>query len=92
MMWLDSGLSALGLLTQASLAKVTVTLGGASYAYNGKARKPAVTATLNGTTLAKGTDYKVAYADNVNSGTATVTVTGIGNYKGTAKATFEIVG
>lgn len=33
-------------------------------------------------TLVERTDYDVAYADNVKAGTASVTVTGIGNYEG----------
>ena len=35
-------------------------------------------------TLVERTDYDVAYADNVKAGTASVTVTGIGNYEGSA--------
>lgn len=41
-------------------------------------------------TLVLNTDYTVAYTNNVNAGTATVTATGKGNYGGTASATFEI--
>ncbi|MCH5199019.1 MAG: phosphodiester glycosidase family protein [Oscillospiraceae bacterium] len=40
--------------------------------------------------LVKDTDYTVTYANNVNAGTANVTVTGIGNYEGTLEFTFEI--
>lgn len=54
--------------------------------YSGKALKPAVTVTLDGKTLARGTDYTVEYTDN----TATVTVTGAGDYTGDAKAAFMI--
>ena len=45
----------------------------------------------NGYFLVKDTDYTVEFANNVNVGTATVTVTGIGNYKGTKELTFKIV-
>ncbi len=45
---------------------------------------------LAGTTLTKGTDYTVAYTNNVNAGTAKVTVTGIDNYSDTATAEFTI--
>lgn len=41
--------------------------------------------------LAAGTDYKVAYKNNTKVGTATVTVTGKGNYAGKEKVTFDIV-
>lgn len=43
-------------------------------------------------TLTEGVDYTVAYSDNVKKGTATVTVTGIGDYEGvTATTTFKII-
>ena len=37
-----------------------------------------------------GTDYEVEYSNNINIGTANVTIKGIGNYKGTIQKTFEI--
>ena len=40
--------------------------------------------------LVEGKDYKVTYANNINVGTATVTVTGIGAYTGTVTRTFAI--
>jgi len=59
--------------------------------YTGKAIKPAVTVTLSGKTLKKGTDYTVAYRDNTNVGKATVTITGKGDYTGTVTASFRII-
>ena len=44
-----------------------------------------------GRTLKSGTDYKVAYKNNTKVGTATVTITGLGNYRGTKSVTFKIV-
>jgi hypothetical protein len=38
-----------------------------------------------------GTDYTVAYTDNVSAGKATATITGKGNYKGTKSVNFNIV-
>ena len=61
-----------------------------SVTYNGLAQTPAITVKDGSTTLVSGTDYTVAYTDNVNAGTSTVTVTGIGNYSGTKTATFTI--
>ena len=59
--------------------------------YTGEALTPAVTVTLpDGTVLVPDTDYTVAYGNNTNKGTATVTVTGNGNYAGTLNGTFEI--
>lgn len=59
--------------------------------YTGKAIKPSVTVSLNGTALKKETDYSVRYSDNKYTGKATVTITGKGNYTGTKKVTFNIV-
>jgi len=42
-------------------------------------------------TLTAGTDYDVTYDKNTDVGTATVTVTGKGNYTGTQTVTFKIV-
>ena len=41
-------------------------------------------------TLTEGADYEIEYQSNVNAGTGTVLVKGIGNYKGTLKKTFTI--
>ena len=73
---------------QASISGATVKA--ADQTYTGSELKPAVTVTLNGRTLAKGTDYTVAYKNNIGAGTATVTVTGTGNYKGSKTADFAI--
>lgn len=40
--------------------------------------------------LVKGTDYIVSYSNHLNKGKATVTYTGIGNYTGTMKKTYNI--
>ncbi len=61
------------------------------YYDNGAAIKPGVTVKYNGVKLKEGTDYTLSYEDNRNVGTATVKIKGIGNYKGTATANFEIV-
>ena len=59
--------------------------------YTGSAITPDLTVTDGGTALAEGTDYTAAYTDNVNAGTAQVTVTFRGNYTGSAVKTFAIV-
>ena len=70
---------------------VEITLSYSSAAYSGKAKKPAAKLTYHGKTLAKGTDYELAYTDNRNVGKAKVTVTGKGSYAGTKVKTFRIV-
>ena len=59
--------------------------------YTGSAITPAVTVKDGSKTLVNGTDYTVAYSNNTNAGTATVTITGKGNYTGTKTTTFNIV-
>ena len=61
-----------------------------SAVYTGEAIMPEVSVTLDGVQLISGTDFSVSYADNINVGTATATVTGQGNYQGTATRTFQI--
>lgn len=46
---------------------------------------------LDGRTLVKGVDYEVSYSENVNEGTATLMVKGIGNCAGDMHATFQII-
>ena len=68
-----------------------VTLSELSYDYDGTAKVPSVTVRDGSATLVDGTDYELSYADNVDAGTATVTVAGIGGYGSTYAATFEIM-
>lgn len=70
------------------LSQATVSVAGATY--TGSALTPAVTVRCGGAVLRPGTDYAVAYRNNVNAGTGTVTVTGKGGYAGTKVAMFSI--
>lgn len=67
-------------------------LSSTSLSYTGSALEPAVTVkNSNGDTLTNGTDYMVSYSNNVNAGTATVTITGNGtDYTGTITTQFTI--
>ena len=77
-------------IRQAGIARADVAVAGESFIYTGSPITPAVSVTLKNTQLVEGRDYTLAYTDHTNAGTATVTVTGIGNYIGTAKKTFVI--
>lgn len=77
--------------TKVDLSKCTVTLSKTSYTYDGNAKTPTVTVKNGNTTLTKDTDYTVVYKNNTEVGTATVTVTGKGNYTGSKSATFQII-
>ena len=75
----------------ANTGALTVTPATTSYTYDGTEKKPAVTVKSGTATLTENTDYTVAYTNNINAGTATITVTGKGNYVGaTGTATFTI--
>lgn len=74
-----------------SLESADITLENSSYTYTGTEIKPKVTkVTVGGETLTEKTDYTVSYSDNVNAGTAKVTITGAGNYTGKKEKTFTI--
>lgn len=76
--------------TTESIAGASVTGVQSSYLYTGSPIEPAVTVRLNGKTLSRGSDYSVSYQNNVTRGTATIVITGTGNYHGTAQRTFKI--
>ena len=58
--------------------------------YSGSAIMPALSLNFGDDPLVLDTDYTVAYKDNVNCGTATVTITGKGDYAGTIVKSFKI--
>ena len=58
--------------------------------YTGKAQTQAVVVKDGTTTLVKGTDYTLAYKNNTNAGTASVVITGKGNYTSSVTKTFTI--
>lgn len=70
-----------------NLSSAVITV--ADQTYTGKTLIPSITVVLNGAVL-PASAYTVAYSNNINVGTATVTVTGQGNYVGSASATFAI--
>ena len=45
----------------------------------------------NGKALTENSDYTVTYSNNVNEGTATAKLQGIGNYTGSKAVSFRIV-
>ena len=59
--------------------------------WTGEERKPEVTVKDGETALDKKTDYSVEYSNNTDAGTATVTITGKGNYFKSKTVTFKII-
>lgn len=77
-------------IARKSLAKASVSLSKAFYTYDGKEKRPAATVKSGGKRLIRNSHFTVAYRANVNAGTATVTVSGTGNYCGSVAKRFSI--
>ena len=75
-----------------ALSACSIQLSEQTYVYDGIEKAPTVTITYNEKTLTEGKDYQVYFADNVNPGTAKITVIAKtdSDYTGTATITFEI--
>ena len=75
-----------------ALSACSIQLSEQTYVYDGTEKAPTVTITYNEKTLTEGKDYQVYLADNVNPGTAKITVIAKtdSDYTGTATKTFEI--
>ena len=75
----------------ASISGAKITLSETAYRYDGKAHKPGITSVkLGDTVLTAGVDYTAEIPSGTGAGTYTVTVTGKGNYAGTATAKYTI--
>ena len=75
---------------KADIASFDVSFAQSDLVYSGAAQTPDVVVSLDETVLVANTDYVVSFADNLNAGEATVTITGIGNYVGELEKTFTI--
>lgn len=87
-----SGIQRAATINQAAKLRIDISAAvvtASNQTYNGSAKTPTPTVTLNGTTIPS-SGYDVAYSNNTNAGTATITVTGKGDYTGTAYGTFTI--
>ena len=69
--------------TSKSFSDALITLSQSTYTYSGSSCEPEVTVTINNETLYEYYDYEVSYSNNVNAGTAKVTVTLINSDYGT---------
>lgn len=61
------------------------------YTYTGSPITPPIRVEDGKTLLVAGVDYELAYQDNVDAGTATVSIKGIGKYTGSTSTTFQIM-
>lgn len=84
-------------ITQRELSDENITLDKDEFVYNLSVQKPTIAVTVDGKTLDEG-DYELSYLASdgtehncVDVGVVTIIVTGKGNYKGEARATYEII-
>ena len=75
---------------ETDISGASVTLSESSYPYDGTPKTPSVIVKLGEKVLVPDTDYTVTYSNHTNVGTATVTVTGKGNYTGSKTVNFTI--
>ncbi len=75
----------------APITDAVVVLDHTAFKYDGQLHSPGiVSVTLNGTALTEGVDYTAEIPAGTEAGTYPVTLTGTGNYTGTATAMFTI--
>lgn len=77
-------------ISRGSISNCDITLSYTSTTYDGTEKKPSVTVKCNGNTLTEDQDYYLYYRNNTNIGTASVTISGAGNFSGSETKTFQI--
>ncbi len=78
-----------------SISKASVKFDAKSYEYNdvtGLTVPNEITVKVGTEELIEGEDYTIAYTNNTSVGKATAVITGIGEYSGVKKATYQITG
>ena len=77
-------------LPMINIQSANVSVSTNSYVFDNTAKKPSVTVKIGGKVLKNGSDYTVSYLNNTKVGTATVRITGKGDYTGTITRNFTI--
>ncbi len=77
-------------LPMINIQSANVSISTNSYVFDNTAKKPSVTVNIGGKALKNGSDYTVSYLNNTKVGTATVRITGKGDYTGTITRNFTI--
>ncbi|MGN0465790.1 MAG: YDG domain-containing protein [Lachnospiraceae bacterium] len=73
-----------------AMEKATIEVSSEEQIYSGTEKQPAVKVTDGEKELEQDVDYTVTYRNNINAGTATVEINGIGKYLGTVTKEFTI--
>ena len=77
-------------LPMINIQSANVSVSTNSYVFDNIPKKPSVTVKIGGKALKNGSDYTVSYLNNTKVGTATVRITGKGDYTGTITRNFTI--
>ena len=77
-------------MSNQNLSDAEITLSKEIYVYDGTPKYPEVTVYYDGVLLTEDEDYVLSYVDNVESGVATVTITGRADYAGVVTKQFTI--
>ena len=77
-------------INKKDISQIKVNLKTTSYIYDGEEKQPEVEVNDGNTILMKDMDYTLKYSNNINIGTATVTIEGKRNYTGIITKEFEI--
>lgn len=85
----DVALAAPFYIDPAPISEATVS-GIEDKTYTGSAIEQALVLSFGGATLKEGVDYELAYRDNVEAGTASIVITGRGNFTGETTVGFQI--
>lgn len=80
-----------GPVTIKQLTKDMFTVDTSGEPYTGLPKSKKITGTDEGAALVEGRDYTVTYANNINAGTAVITITGKGRYTGVLTYNFSII-
>ena len=73
-----------------SITDVTISVDDSVLIYDGNPKKTTVTITDGSYSLNQDVDYQLIYKNNTNAGTASIEISGVGNYSGTITKTFII--
>lgn len=73
-----------------ALSDCKISLSQTIYSYSGKEKKPSIIVSYNSRKLKKNRDYTIAYSNNIEVGTATVTITGINDFDGVIEKNYTI--
>ena len=77
-------------ISAANISSATAAFEGDTLVYAGEPLCPIPAVSLDDTELMADVDYELTYAGNTDAGKAYAFITGVGNYKGTVTASFEI--